>query len=103
MARDSDPDLMGIGFVYVLTEEEDLCKVGALHFEAFISVVCAGRADIVKDAGCEKEMEALSCGPRAVFAFRDGFGVQVDADAVVEDRVMDVLRGVVVGCVGDGI
>jgi hypothetical protein len=41
--------------------------------------------------------------PRTAFALRDGLGVQVDADAVVEDCVMDVLRGVLVRCAGDGV
>ena len=83
MQRNSDPNLLRIRFSYVMLEQESFSRVGTFDFEALGAVVRVCRPDVVQDVGGEEEMLGFALGPGAIFVRSEGFGVEVDAEAVV--------------------
>ena len=105
MEGDGDPDFVRIRLGDLGVSEERDGSVGAFDFKPLLRfVVRIRRAEVVKDTCCEEQRLLLGLAPDVLrLAGDERKGVEVDAEAVVEDCGVQMPACVRVGGLGDWV
>lgn len=102
MQRNRRPDLRDIRVRNVKAPEVLGRGVGAADLEALRAVVLGRASDVVEETGGEEDGETRGSQPGGAGAAGEGVGVEVGAEAVVEERGREALSDEVVGACAYG-
>ena len=85
MTRHRNPDLSLLGFTEQMLLQDPHRRVRALDLEPRRPIVGGARAEVVRDAGDEEEVDIWGGGAGAEFGARDCVGEEIGAQGVVGD------------------